>query len=94
MSDRLITIRFDMSNDAHNSLVSRIRDFGEVLYREFEATGHASMNIGEIDRAVDRLSLKVTATRHLGEVVEFVRKTLKQHNLAERAQIERAHADA
>ena len=91
MASRLVTISFDLANDAHNTLISRIRNFGEDLYREFRKTGHAVVDIEAVDRAVDQLSLEVAASRHIGEVLAFIKKTLKHHGLAERAHIERAH---
>jgi len=91
MASRLITISFDMANDGHNSLISRIRNFGEDLYREFRKTGHAVIDIEAVDRAVDRLSLEVAAPRHIGEILAFIKKTLRQHGLVERAHVERAH---
>ena len=94
MKGRSITIIFDIANDSYGDLISRIRNLGEELYREFEETQQASMSIDEVDRAVDRLSLHVITSRHLGDVMALVKKTLERHNLADRATVERAHGNA
>ncbi len=79
-----ITISFN-GNDSpeaiDDKLVHRLRNYGEELYREFSATGHAEISIEDVDSAINELRVFVKSKRHIGAVSAFVKKTLEQHNL-------------
>jgi hypothetical protein len=64
-----------------NGLVHRIRNFGEDLYRMFAKSGEARIDIGEVDRAADRLVVDSVKTRQLRTVSAEIEKMLEQHNL-------------
>jgi hypothetical protein len=88
---RNIIIAFSGPHDG--TLIHRIRNFGEDLYGHFRDTGQAEMDIAEVDRVTDCVSLRLTATRHLGNVSAYIKKALKEHGLIERATISRRHAN-
>ena len=71
------TIRFGMPGDGMS--VSRIRDFGEELalrMREQNLGG-----VGNLDTAIDDLSISISSPRHLGAARTLIRKTLAKHHL-------------
>jgi hypothetical protein len=70
------------------SLVSRLRDTAEDLYREFMA--QTIIEIPDMDSATTQLHIHLHATRHLGDVSAFLKKSLRRHGLAEHAVLTRA----
>ena len=67
--------------------VHQIRNFGEDLYRLFRDGGWASISLGDVDRATDRLSVKVQSKRQVRRVMAQIEKVLDQHLLANRARL-------
>jgi hypothetical protein len=67
--------------------VSRVRAFGEDLFREFSRSEQAVLTLGEVDSAKNQLSLTLTSNKHAGSVVRFINKQLVRHNLADIAHI-------
>jgi hypothetical protein len=64
-----------------------LREVGEDIYSKFYSEGIAE--IPDMDTAVTELHIKVKATRHLGDVTTFLKKSLKRHNLLEIVEITR-----
>jgi hypothetical protein len=84
---RTILIRFVDNGDPQ--LIHRIQNFGEDLYREFQKNGEAVMDIEEVDRATDTLRVTLAASRHLGTVMGFIKKTLQHHHLHNIAEVKK-----
>jgi hypothetical protein len=75
------------------SLVSLLRDVGEDMYGKFHFDGIAE--VPDMDSAINELHIHVLATRHLGVVNSYLKKSLRRHALSECAQISRLdHADS
>lgn len=70
------------------SLVSLLRDVGEDGYGKFYFNGMAE--VPDMDSATTDLHVHVLATRHLGEVTTFLKKSLGKHGLEAHAVIARA----
>jgi hypothetical protein len=79
MAQCRIVIDFDFPSDerqvSEQSLVSRVRAFGEDLFREFSRNEQAVLTLGEVDSAVDQLSLTLSSNKHAGSVMRFINKT-------------------
>jgi hypothetical protein len=93
MPQRRIVIDFEFPQDeqlvSEQSLVSRIRNFGEDLFREFSKNGQAILSIHDVDSAINQLSLTLSSNHHTGSVARFINKQLIHHKLADIAQISR-----
>ena len=93
MPHRRIVIEFEFPQDeqlvSDQSLVSRVRNLGEDLFREFSRNGQAILSLDDVDRAIDRLSIALSSNRHTGSVLRFINKQLVRHNLADIAHISR-----
>jgi len=91
---RQIVIEFQFPLDkqlvSDQSLVSRVRNLGEDLFREFSRNGQAILSLDHVDRAIDRLSITLSSNRHTGSVVRFINKQLVRHNLADIAHVSRS----
>ena len=90
MSRCVIVIAFQ---DSGGELIHRIRCFGEDLFREFSRDDKAIIDIYEIDRATNQLSIILPSTRHFGDVAIFINKTLKRHGLADVATVSKTEPD-
>ncbi len=68
MPRRRIVIEFEFPQDeqlvSEQSLVSRVRDLGEDLFREFSRNGQAILSLHDVDRAISQLSLTLSSNRH------------------------------
>jgi hypothetical protein len=84
MSRCVIIIAFQ---DSEGELIHRIRCFGEDIFREFSRGDKAVIDIHEIDRATNQLSVTLHSTRHFGDVSIFINKMLKRHGLADVATV-------
>ena len=91
MSRCVIIIAF---RDFDGALVHRIRNFGEDLFREFSRGDKAVIDIHEVDRATNQLSLILPTTRHFGNVSIFINKMLKRHGLADVSSVSKTKPDA
>src|SRR5260221_5391634 len=87
MLRRRILMEFEFRQDeqlvSEQSLVSRVRDLGEDLFREFSRNGQAILSLHDVDRAISQLSLTLSSNRHTGSVLRFINKQLARHNLAD-----------
>jgi hypothetical protein len=93
MPHRRIVVEFKFPQDeqlvSEQSLVGRVRDLGEDLFREFSRNGQATLSLHDVDRAINQLSLTLSSNRHTGSVLRFINKQLARHNLADIAHIAR-----
>ena len=91
MPHRQIVIEFKFPLDkqmvSDQSLVARVRNLGEDLFREFSRNGQAILGLDDVDRAIDRLSITLSSNRHTGSVLRFINKQLARHNLANIAHV-------
>jgi len=76
-----IVIDFD-KNDVH-----KIQNFGEDPWGEFRKNGLAVMDIGAVDRAVDRISVVVNRSRYKTRAVRVIEAALVRHYLNDIAHI-------
>lgn len=60
---------------SEQDLVSRVRNLGEDLFREFSRNGQAILSLHEVDRAINRLSLTLSSNRHTGSVIALYQQT-------------------
>jgi hypothetical protein len=91
MSRCVIIIAFQ---DSGGELIHRVRCFGEDLFREFSRGDKAVIDIHEVDRATNRLSVTLPSTRHFGVVSTFIDKTLKRHGLTDVATVSKTKLDS
>jgi hypothetical protein len=98
MQRRRIVIEFEFPQDeqlvSEQSLVARVRDLGEDLFREFSQNGQAILSLYGVDRAINRLSLTLSSNRHTGSVLRFINKQLARHNLADIAHVSKLEPTA
>ena len=94
MAHRRIVINFDFPSDerevSEQSLVSRVRAFGEDLFREFSRNEQAILTLRDVDSAINQLSLTLSSNKHTGSVTHFINKQLVRHNLADIARVSKA----
>ena len=65
---RQVTIALNKTADPDpldHVLVHRLRNFGEDLYREFSASGHAEISLEDVDSAISELHVRLEADRKL-----------------------------
>ncbi|WP_309668426.1 hypothetical protein [Tabrizicola sp.] len=85
-SKKLIRIVFPTNTDG--SLTHQVRNLGEDLWREVEATRLGDVGgFATIDRATDTLLVTVYHTRKVGRARAIVQKLVAQHLLTDRSQI-------
>ena len=87
---REIVIDFTLGADQLSD-ISRIRNFGEDLYRQFRDDKWASISIDEVDRATDQLRVSVHSARRVRRVEQMINKVLKRHRLNEIARLSEAN---
>jgi hypothetical protein len=79
-----ITIEFEMPSRVRDraSLIHRILNFKEDLYRLFTRSGEAKIDLPEINRATDHLLVGDIRRRKLRTVARAIEKMLEQQNLS------------
>ena len=94
MAHRRIIINFDFPSDerqvSEQSLVHRVRVFGEDLFREFSRNEQAILTLKDVDSAINCLSLTLPSNKHTGSVMRFINKQLIRHNLMDIARVSKA----
>ena len=75
------------SGETDSLVVHDLRNVGEDVYRRFHCEGIAE--VPDMDSAVSSLHIEVKATRHLGDVMTFLKKSLRKHGIAEITEIVR-----
>jgi hypothetical protein len=87
---RWIVIDFDQERDAR-SLMHRVRNLGEDLYRACRDDGWAEISLEEVDRATDRLTVRVLSAKHVRRVATMIEKLLAEHLFAGKARLSHIH---
>jgi hypothetical protein len=85
-----IVIDFEFPPDGQNvrsDWISYIRNFGEELDGHFLRNREGSIDVAEVDSAIDRLSFTLSDNHHKGSVLILVRKLLTRYRLAHIAQV-------
>jgi len=67
--------------------VHKIRNFGEDLWGEFRKNGLAVMDIGAVDRAVNRICVVVNRSRYKTRALRVIKAKLVRHYLNDIAHI-------
>ena len=67
--------------------MSRVRAFGEDLFREFSRNEQPVLTLGEVASAINQISVTLTWNKHTGSVMRFINKQLVRLNLANIAHI-------
>jgi hypothetical protein len=75
------------SGESDSITVHQLRNVGEDVYKRFHFDGIAE--VADMDTAVTSLHIDVKATRHLGVVMTFLKKSLRNHGIAEKVEIVR-----
>lgn len=82
-------IIIDFVADGDEPSVSRVRNFGEELYRTLREDGWASISLDDIDRATDQLRVKVFSRARIRRTMSHIQTILKRHYLVESARLSR-----
>lgn len=72
---------------ASSSLVHQIRNFGEDVWRFAKTEKGAAISLQDIDRATDRLELRINSSRRVRRVVREVERMLAEHFLDDCARV-------
>lgn len=64
-----------------------LQNVGEEIHCQFLGTG--IVDIPDMDSATTSLHVRVSASRHLGDVTRVIRKALKRYGLAQSAEVTR-----
>jgi hypothetical protein len=72
---------------ARNTMIHRLRNFGEALWHEARTSGLAKVDLGEVDKATDQLCLREIKTRRVRTVMARVRGLLEDHHLSDVASV-------
>jgi len=86
---REIVIDFTLGADQLSD-ISRIRDFGEDIYRQCRDDHWASISLSEVDRATDQLRVSVRSARRVRRIEQMIKKLLVRHRLNEIARLSEA----
>jgi hypothetical protein len=81
---RKIVIDFDTQPDRH-ALVHRVRNFGEDLYRACREDGWLEISLDEVDRATNRLIVKVRSARRERRIAAMIEALLAKHSFTSKA---------
>jgi hypothetical protein len=89
-----IDIDFEMppSRQERTALIHRIRNFGEALYEAFRQFGKAEFDLGDIDRATNRLHVGEIKARQVRTVSSLIKEVLEQHHLSSIARLSKDKA--
>ena len=75
------------SGESDSLVVHDLRNVGEDVYRKFHFEGIA--DVPDMDSAITSLHIEVKATRHLGDVMTFLKKSLRKRGIAQIVEIVR-----
>ncbi len=82
------TIIIEFPTNTNDALTHQVRNFGEDLCLRLEEENLGDMGgIRTVDRATDKLIVRVSHTRKVGTVRKLVEKILKQHLLDNRSEV-------
>lgn len=83
------TLRIRLEDDPDGERVSRFRNLGEAVYSAFWDLTLASVDIAEVDAAIDCFHVRRIRTRHLGTVSKILHRLIRQHGFQDRVTVER-----
>jgi hypothetical protein len=83
-----IAIDFDVCPNEF-SLVHRVRNFGESLYRVLLENGWASISLADIDKATNQLRVAVRSSRKVRRLSSLIEELLDRHGLVTIARLSR-----
>jgi hypothetical protein len=75
---QLIEITFEERPD-DETLVHRVRNFGEDLCRLFRTGNRARIDLAAVDAATTRLELVLVDPKHRADVMAAIAKTIEEH---------------
>ena len=75
------------------TLVHRVRNFGEDLWRLFYTGEQAKIDLAAVDSATTRLKLILVTPKHHGNVMDAIAKTLKEHYFTDIAHVSERRSD-
>jgi hypothetical protein len=87
---RWIVIDFDQERDPH-SLMHRVRNFGEDLYRACRDDGWAEISLADVDRAMDRLRVRVRSSKRERRIAIMIERLLAEHRFTGKARVSHIH---
>jgi len=85
-----IIIDFEPDSDAH-SLMHRVRNLGEDLFRACRGDGWASISLEDVDRATNRLVVAVRSARRVRRIAAMIDKLLAEHYFIGKARLTHIH---
>jgi hypothetical protein len=86
---RKLLIEFEVDGDGDAANTHRVRNFAEDLHRALTDNELAEMSVDEIDRATDKVHVRVKAVRDLGSIEMLIKRKLRHHRLSARIRSER-----
>jgi hypothetical protein len=87
---RWIVIDFDQERDPR-SLMHRVRNFGEDLYRACRDDGWAEISLDEVDRATDQLTVRVLSAKRERRIAAMIERLLAAHRFTGKARLSQVH---
>jgi hypothetical protein len=75
------------------TLVHRVRNFGEDLWRLFCTGEQAKIDLAAVYSATTRLELILVTPKHHGNVMDAIAKTLKEHYFTDIAHVSERRTD-
>lgn len=77
-----VTIEFPGGQDEDRALVSRLRDFGEIVFRKLSSEkGWGEIDLTEVDRATQDFSITNVKAAKLRQLQDWVRSEAKRQQL-------------
>jgi hypothetical protein len=83
---QLVEITFD-ERPGDETLVHRVRNFGEDLWRSFRTGDRAKIDLAAVDAATTSLELLIVAPEYRDLVLSTIRKTLDEHYFTDIAHV-------
>jgi hypothetical protein len=83
---QLIEVVFE-ERPGDETLVHRVRNFGEDLWRAFHTGHQTNIDLNAVDAATTRLELTLVAPQHRDQVMGIIATILDEHNLADLARV-------
>ena len=87
-----IVIDFDPTQGS-STFIHQLRNFGEDLWRACKEDGWASIDLADVDRATNQLTVTVSSSRRVRRTVAMTNKLLERHFLASYASVTQSRID-
>jgi len=85
------TIRIELVYDPHGERIHQFRNFGEDVYRAL--SGLASVDIAEIDAAIDCFYIRDIRKQQLGTVTKILNRLTRKHGFHDLVSVQRTDLD-